>query len=95
MLKESPAAHSPTSATIAGVRIDALGFDQVVEAIVARATAGAAPAYVVTPNAHHVVLFQSDQLLREIYARAFLVVADGVPLLWASKLLGTALPGWG
>jgi N-acetylglucosaminyldiphosphoundecaprenol N-acetyl-beta-D-mannosaminyltransferase len=81
------------SVTIAGVRIDALDFDNVVEAIVAHAARGGAPAYVVTPNAHHVVLLQRDALLREIYEHALLVVPDGVPLLWAATLLGMRLPG--
>jgi N-acetylglucosaminyldiphosphoundecaprenol N-acetyl-beta-D-mannosaminyltransferase len=78
---------------IAGVAIDALDFDDVVEAIAAHAIAHGAPAFVVTPNAHHVVLLQRDALLREIYENAFLVVPDGVPLLWAAALLGTPLPG--
>jgi len=81
------------SATIAGVRIDALAFEKVVDVIVARAAGGATPAYVVTPNAHHLVLLQNDALLREIYERAFLVVPDGVPLLWAAALLGRRLSG--
>jgi len=79
--------------TIAGVSLDAVAFDDVVEAIVAHAAQGGAPAYVVTPNAHHVVLLQRDALLRETYEHAFLVVADGVPLLWAATLLGMHLPG--
>jgi N-acetylglucosaminyldiphosphoundecaprenol N-acetyl-beta-D-mannosaminyltransferase len=79
--------------TIAGARIDALAFDDVVEAIVAHAARGGAPGYVVTPNAHHLVLLQQDPLLRETYNRALLVVADGVPLLWAAELLGMHLPG--
>ncbi len=77
---------------IAGVRIDDLDFDDVVEAIVAHAARGSVPAYVVTPNAHHVGLLQRDALLREIYEHAFLVVPDGVPLLWAAALLGMHLP---
>jgi len=84
--------ESGRRATIAGVAIDALSFDEVVDAILAYAAAGGAPAYVVTPNAHHVVLLQSDPLLREVYAGALLVVPDGVPLLWGAALLGTPLP---
>ena len=81
------------SATIAGVRIDARSFDEVVDEIVAHARAGGAPAYVVTPNTHHVTLLQSDAKFRRIYDQAFLVVPDGVPLLWAGKLLGEPLSG--
>jgi N-acetylglucosaminyldiphosphoundecaprenol N-acetyl-beta-D-mannosaminyltransferase len=79
--------------TIAGVSIDALDFDAVVDAIAQRAQSGGAPGYVVTPNAHHVVLYQRDTLLRQIYRDAFLVVPDGVPLLWAATLVGTPLRG--
>jgi N-acetylglucosaminyldiphosphoundecaprenol N-acetyl-beta-D-mannosaminyltransferase len=81
------------SATIAGVRIDARSFDEVVDEIVAHARAGGAPAYIVTPNTHHVTLLQSDAEFRRIYDEAFLVVPDGVPLLWAGKLLGEPLSG--
>ena len=89
----SAEARVPQRVELAGVSVDALDFDAVVDAIVARAQDGAAPAYVVTPNAHHVTLLQDDPLLREIYGNAFLVVPDGVPLLWAARLLGTPLRG--
>jgi len=81
------------SAVIAGVRIDARSFDDVVDEIVAHARAGGAPGYIVTPNTHHVTLLQSDAKFRRIYADAFLAVPDGVPLLWAGKLLGEPLRG--
>ncbi len=74
------------------IAIDGLDFDGAVEAIVERAATGP-PSHVVTPNAHHVVLLQRDELLREIYERAFLIVPDGVPLLWAARLLGQRLNG--
>lgn len=77
-----------TSFTIAGVRIDNRAFDGVVDAIVDHALNGRESGYVVTPNAHHVVLFQKDALFRRIYAASFLSVPDGVPLLWAARLLG-------
>jgi N-acetylglucosaminyldiphosphoundecaprenol N-acetyl-beta-D-mannosaminyltransferase len=93
VLSALPVPADSAAATIAGVRIDALGFDAVVDAIAMQAVAGAPPRYVVTPNAHHVVLLQDDALLREIYRRAFLVVPDGVPLLWAAALLGARLHG--
>jgi len=48
---------------------------------------------VVTPNAQHVVLLESDAGLREAYACADLVVADGVSLLLASFVLGQQLRG--
>ncbi|NJN87373.1 MAG: WecB/TagA/CpsF family glycosyltransferase [Leptolyngbyaceae cyanobacterium SL_7_1] len=78
---------------ICGVEIDNLNFSQVVEKIVQAAKAPEGSTYVVTPNAHHVVMLQKNAHFREIYQNAFLVVPDGVSLLWASKILGTPLQG--
>jgi N-acetylglucosaminyldiphosphoundecaprenol N-acetyl-beta-D-mannosaminyltransferase len=47
---------------------------------------------VFTPNVDHVVLAHEDARLREAYARASLSLADGMPLIWTSRLLGTPLP---
>lgn len=80
-------------ASIAGVQIDSANFETVTEAVLNQAAIGTTMAYVVTPNAHHVMLLQRDRRLREIYEQAFLVVPDGVPLLWAAKLLGERLNG--
>jgi len=80
-------------ASICGVKIDRHSFDEVVEAITNYAVSGDVPEYVVTPNAQHVLTFQKDAYFRDIYHKAFLVVPDGVPLLWAAKLLKTPLNG--
>jgi exopolysaccharide biosynthesis WecB/TagA/CpsF family protein len=48
--------------------------------------------YVVTPNVDHVVLFQHRADLRAAYADAALVLADGAPLVFASRLVGRRLP---
>jgi N-acetylglucosaminyldiphosphoundecaprenol N-acetyl-beta-D-mannosaminyltransferase len=48
-------------------------------------------AYAVTPNVDHTVKLRKSALFRELYSKASLVVADGVPLLWAARLLGTPL----
>lgn len=47
--------------------------------------------YVVTPNVDHLMRLQNDATFRDIYEKADLVVPDGVPLLWASKVMGTPL----
>ncbi|HIJ64841.1 MAG TPA: WecB/TagA/CpsF family glycosyltransferase [Candidatus Hydrogenedentes bacterium] len=49
------------------------------------------PGYIVTPNVNHLCRYQRDAEFREAYRKSFLVLADGVPLLWASRLLGTPL----
>jgi N-acetylglucosaminyldiphosphoundecaprenol N-acetyl-beta-D-mannosaminyltransferase len=48
--------------------------------------------YVVTPNVDHVVIAENDDRLRAAYAGAMLSLVDGMPLIWASKLLGARLP---
>jgi N-acetylglucosaminyldiphosphoundecaprenol N-acetyl-beta-D-mannosaminyltransferase len=76
---------------IGGIEIDRYSFDEVVEQIVEYALSGDAPEYVVTPNAQHILTLQQDAHFREIYSKAFLVVPDGVSLLWAAKFLQTPL----
>jgi len=44
-------------------------------------------------NVAKVVNARKDSLLKESLDRADLVVADGLPLIWLSRLLGTPLPG--
>ncbi len=48
--------------------------------------------FVVTPNSDHIVQLEHSEDLREVYRRADLVVADGMPLVWASRVLGQPLP---
>ncbi|MEI6666729.1 MAG: WecB/TagA/CpsF family glycosyltransferase [Acidobacteriota bacterium] len=48
--------------------------------------------YVVTPNIDHVVLVGQDARLRAAYRRASLSLADGQPLLWMARALGSPLP---
>lgn len=47
--------------------------------------------YVVTPNLDHIVKLEEDQDFVRCYDNAGLVLADGNPLIWASKILGTPL----
>ncbi|MFS0821577.1 WecB/TagA/CpsF family glycosyltransferase [Bacillus sp. 1P02SD] len=47
--------------------------------------------YLVTCNVDHIMNVQKDSKFREIYNNADLIVADGVPVVWASKLLGNPL----
>jgi N-acetylglucosaminyldiphosphoundecaprenol N-acetyl-beta-D-mannosaminyltransferase len=59
-----------------------------VEALV-RARRGGA---VFTPNVDHVVLADRHERFRRSYARADLCVADGMPLVWASRLVRRPVP---
>lgn len=50
------------------------------------------PHLIVTANPETVMLAQDDQLLGEILERADLVVADGIGVVWASRILGQPVP---
>ena len=47
---------------------------------------------VVTPNVDHVVLLADNPDLKPLYDAADMVLADGMPVVWAAKLLGSPLP---
>ena len=42
--------------------------------------------YIVTPNLDHIVMLETDKEFAEIYSNADLILADGKPLIWISKL---------
>lgn len=42
--------------------------------------------YVVTPNIDHIVKLETDKELQNVYNHADLILADGEPLIWLSKL---------
>lgn len=71
-----------------GVSVDNLSFEDALDRIIALSR-GDRPRYVVTPNVDHVMRMEKDARFREAYAGAALVLTDGMPLVWAAKLLGT------
>ena len=77
---------------LAGLSIHAITEQHCVTHII-EALATARGGWVATPNLDHLRRLQSDSGFREAYASASLRVADGIPLLWASRLQGTPLPG--
>lgn len=44
------------------------------------------PSYVVTPNVDHIVKLETDKEFQEVYKEAALILTDGMPLIWISKL---------
>ena len=48
-------------------------------------------AYVVTPNVDHIVQLERDGELAEVYKHADLILTDGKPLIWISKLYKTPI----
>ncbi len=51
-----------------------------------------APSYFITANANYAMLTERDAALRAINDRAAFILADGAPLVWASRLRTHRLP---
>jgi N-acetylglucosaminyldiphosphoundecaprenol N-acetyl-beta-D-mannosaminyltransferase len=82
---------SPGRVRIGHIDVDRVTFRQAldtIEDLVSRGEGGA----VFTPNVDHVVKAEQNHAFRRAYAGATLSLADGMPLLWASRLLGSPLP---
>lgn len=76
-----------------GIEIDALRMSQAVERVYGWLGEDTkACRYVVTPNVDHTVILQHNAQLREAYASAAMVLADGFPVVWASRWLRRPLP---
>jgi N-acetylglucosaminyldiphosphoundecaprenol N-acetyl-beta-D-mannosaminyltransferase len=78
------------------ITVASVPFDPVTQAGALEAIAGLVSArrggFVVTPNVDHLVLARDSEQLRDAYWRASLSLADGQPVRWMARLLGTPLP---
>jgi N-acetylglucosaminyldiphosphoundecaprenol N-acetyl-beta-D-mannosaminyltransferase len=74
-----------------GLRFAALTRHQVVDHVF-RALAGGGGGWIATLNLDYLRRCAEDPGARRTFSETDLVVADGIPLLWASHLLGTPLP---
>jgi N-acetylglucosaminyldiphosphoundecaprenol N-acetyl-beta-D-mannosaminyltransferase len=83
---------SGRSVRVAGMDFDALSEQQVVARIVGDLEDGRG-GWVVTPNIDICRQLRHDPAARELVSGASLVVADGMPLVWAARLRGNPLPG--
>ena len=76
---------------LGGVDIDPVTLAEAAEQIVA-AAAEHRGGIVVTPNVDHLQRLAANPTLAPLYEGAALVLADGMPLVWAARLQGTPLP---
>lgn len=76
---------------LCGVSVDRLTERGCVERLMGELDAGRG-GWVVTPNLDHLRRARADGEFRAILGEAEVVVADGMPLIWASRLQGTPLP---
>ncbi len=79
-------------AKVLGCPISKLSLDQVVGELETYIQEGK-PHYISVVNVAKIVKMRSDKELDASVRSASLIGADGVPLVWASKLLGDPLPG--
>ena len=70
------------------IALDDLTMDETV-AELERLVGLRSDAFVVTPNVDHMVKLEDDPGLRAAYSDAALVLTDGQPLVWISRLYGT------
>lgn len=82
---------APARVPLMGVRIDCVTERQVTAHVISSIRAGVG-GWIATPNVQHLrVISEQPDLLRLVNEANFRV-ADGMPLLWASRLQGTPLP---
>ena len=79
------------SIVLHGVRVHAVTAAMTISHILDESDAGRG-GVVVTPNLDHLYRAQHDPNFAAVVAEADLVVADGMPLIWASRVQGQRLP---
>lgn len=98
MAKDAPPAKSqdlqiqPPRVNLLGVSVDCVDMQEALDIVEGFIVSGE-PHYVVTPNLHFVALADKNLLFRNAINNADLCLADGVPLLWISRLKRVPLKG--
>jgi N-acetylglucosaminyldiphosphoundecaprenol N-acetyl-beta-D-mannosaminyltransferase len=82
----------PAPISLFGAKIDPLTMGQAVQRILGWTRAGEPCRYVVTPNVDHCVMLAESPAFQTTYRDAALVLADGFPVVLASRLFGRPLP---
>jgi len=78
-------------AEVWGLPLARLSFGQIVD-LVERLIERGRPSFFITANLHYAMLCDRDGRLRELNRRAAFVVADGMPLVWYSRLIRQPIP---
>lgn len=72
------------------IEVDNLTMDEALEKI-DKLIIDKKPSYVVTPNVDHIVKLDTDSEFQQVYKEADLVLTDGMPLIWISKIKKTPI----
>jgi N-acetylglucosaminyldiphosphoundecaprenol N-acetyl-beta-D-mannosaminyltransferase len=81
----------PSPTRVWGLPLAPLSRPEAAEAVAALIDAGRA-AYFITANAHYAMVSHGDPALRAINEEAAFLLADGAPLVWASRWRRAPLP---
>lgn len=87
----APTASPLPTVTLQGLQVHALTEDQCVQHVVDEILAGRGGT-IVTPNLDHLRRYTRDGEFQSLVNACTLRVADGMPLVWASRVQGTPLP---
>jgi N-acetylglucosaminyldiphosphoundecaprenol N-acetyl-beta-D-mannosaminyltransferase len=82
---------TPPIVCLMGAPIGVVTEVEAVQMIVDAAVAGRGH-WTITANLDHIRRYQREPLAKELIDHADLVVADGMPLIWASRIAGEPLP---
>lgn len=85
---EAPKSSERATLSVANIEFDNVTMDEAVERIVGWVRKPTRPALVCTGNLDHLVTLQQDSAFRDAYREADLVLADGMPVVWISRLRG-------
>ena len=90
-LDSLPAAGSRSACEVAGLTFDRLGEAEIVDHVISAALRGSG-GWVATPNVDICRLATRHRDLANLLSSASLMVPDGMPLVWATRLRGDPLP---
>jgi N-acetylglucosaminyldiphosphoundecaprenol N-acetyl-beta-D-mannosaminyltransferase len=68
------------------IHFDNFDFDDLLQ-FMDQAIVNKKPSYVLTCNVDHLMKLEHDELFRTIYREADVILADGSPIIWASRIL--------
>lgn len=91
MLPSQALAPASPRLSLGHLEIDPVTLEGAVDRVEALVNARAG-GIVFTPNVDHVMLAERNDAFRAAYADADLSLADGMPIVWASRLMGEPLP---
>ncbi|ROT44763.1 capsular biosynthesis protein [Pusillimonas sp. NJUB218] len=85
--------QTPRTVALFDLNIQAVKFDAACDMLAYEAeNKGTSACVIVTPNVDHIVRLERRPDLKALYKQADYIFADGMPIVWASRLLKHPLP---